>query len=310
MTRNVELSIVMLAKNEVHHLRRSLALLLAQEVNCPYELIVIDSGSEDGSRELVGEWTRRQDNVRLIPIDPAEFHHARTRNYGASLARGRYLVFLGGDAVPRDTQWLRELVTPVMAGREERVAASYSRQIPRPDADLNNVCRMGYNYGADSLVQHNGGPLTAKQRYFFSSVSCCINRELVSPPLFDESFPVNEDWTLARRLIADGLQIAYCAESVVIHSHNYGYLDMLRRSFDSGVVAAKLGVLVEGDRSVWLEARNYLRYAWRQLAARGALARLQFLLFFGISGVGIKLGLWHRSLPRTLCRVLSKYQTV
>jgi glycosyltransferase involved in cell wall biosynthesis len=310
MSSDVDLSIIMLAKNEAHHLRGSLPLLLAQETNCPYELIVIDSGSKDGTRELVAEWARRQENVRLVVIDPADFHHARTRNFGASLARGRYLVFLGGDAVPRDTQWLSELAAPVMAGREERLAASYSRQIPRPEADVNNVCRMGYNYGADSRVQRDGGSLTAKQRYFFSSVSCCISRDLVELPLFDESFPVNEDWTLARRLIGQGLQIAYCADSVVIHSHNYGYLDMLRRSFDNGVVAAKLRLLAPGDRSARVEAGNYLRYGWMALAERGSLARLQFLLFFTISGVGVKLGLWHRILPKYFCRLLSKYQTV
>jgi rhamnosyltransferase len=310
MTSPVDISIVMLVKNEAHHLCRSLPVILSQEIDLPYELIVIDSASSDGSPRVVAEYAQSHANVRLVPIAATDFHHARTRNFGAGLARGRLLVFLGGDAQPRDRQWLSRLVSPVVDGRAQGVVAAYSRQVPRQDADVNNICRMGYNYGSEPLLKNKANPKSAKERYFFSSVSCCIDLQAVTPPLFDETFPVNEDWTLARRLIGDGHQIAYSADSVVIHSHNYGYLDMLRRSFDNGVVGAKLGVLGADDPSVRREAVRYFAHGWSMLAPKGFQARLRFLLFFVVSGIGVQLGLRHRLLPRPLCSALSKYQTV
>ena len=43
--------------------------------------------------------------------------------------------------------------------------------------------------------------LSPKERYFFSSVSCAIDRRRLDTPFFDERVPVNEDITLSRHLI-------------------------------------------------------------------------------------------------------------
>ena len=299
----------MLVKNEAHHLRSSLPMVIQQRSELAFEIVVIDSGSTDGSRELVADFRQNHPPVRLHAIEPDRFHHARTRNLGASLAPGRYLVFLGGDAVPRDDNWLAGLTLPFREGTRG-LAASYSRQVPREDADVNNLCRMGYNYGDVSRVKDRDEPRSPKEKYFFSSVSCCIDLQAIAPPLFDERFPVNEDWTFARRMIGEGRKIAYCADSVVVHSHNYGYWDMLRRSFDNGVVGSKLGILDGDDPLVREEARQYLRYGWARLRERGLRARLQFVSFFLLSGVGVQLGMHHRLLPERLCTALSKYRTV
>jgi rhamnosyltransferase len=306
----VALSIIMVVKNEARNLEISLPIVLRQTIAAPYEVILIDSGSTDGSIALIEGIAVRDPRVRLIRIRPEEFHHARTRNAGVELARGAYVVFLGGDALPRDDSWLGNLVRPIMDGTADGVALAYGRQVPRTDADVSNVCRMTFNYGDVSRVKRRGQGLSSRELFFFSSVSCCVSRALVSTPFFDDAYPVNEDVTLSARVIAADLAIAYCADSVVVHSHNYGYWEMLQRAFDNAVVYRKLGIFGAGDPTVRQDGGRYLQHATRILRARRPQDILEFLGFFLVSATGVQLGRHYGRLPPSWGRALSKYGTV
>src|SRR5205807_6709801 len=94
---SVETSVLILCKNEERRIGDCLDMVFAQKGAGEFEVVVIDSGSTDRTLEIV-----RRHPVRLFEIPASEFHHARTRNYAAEMARGRYLVYLTADAVPLD----------------------------------------------------------------------------------------------------------------------------------------------------------------------------------------------------------------
>ncbi len=71
------------------------AVLAAVRAQGDVELIVIDSGSRDRSREIA-----RAAGADLIEIPPEEFGHGRTRNLGAERSSGDLICFLTQDAVP------------------------------------------------------------------------------------------------------------------------------------------------------------------------------------------------------------------
>src|SRR5579862_9368668 len=104
-----QISIIMLVKNEAKTLVQSLPVIAQQEIDRPYEVLVVDSGSSDGSAQMIQERQARDPAWRLIQIPPSDFHHARTRNLGAHLAKADHLVYLGGDALPADKLWLKRL---------------------------------------------------------------------------------------------------------------------------------------------------------------------------------------------------------
>ena len=64
---------------------------------------------QDFRSTLYEEIVRRYP-VRLEHIPPATFHHARTRNYAAGLAKGEVIVFLSQDAIPSSDNWLAAFV--------------------------------------------------------------------------------------------------------------------------------------------------------------------------------------------------------
>src|SRR5947207_1498568 len=118
-------SIIMRSFNEGWALKETLPALRAQEYR-HWELIVIDSGSTDGSVELIQRAAPRC----FIQIKPEEYNPSRVMNLGMKLAQSEFGIFLNADATPQGSNWLRPLV---MALQDPETAAVFGKQIPRPD---------------------------------------------------------------------------------------------------------------------------------------------------------------------------------
>jgi len=111
--------------NEGWALRQTLPALHGQDWT-HWELIVIDSGSTDGSVDLI----RQAGPRHFVQIPPQDYNPARVMNLGMTLARSNIAVFLNADATPIDAGWLRPLAEAV---QDELTAAAFGCQIPRPD---------------------------------------------------------------------------------------------------------------------------------------------------------------------------------
>jgi rhamnosyltransferase len=305
------ISIVRVVKNDYQNLIHSIPLILKQDVSLAYEIIVIDSGSRDGSVEFIKRMSKIDDRLSLYEIPSEEFHHARTRNLGISLSRSDIVVCLNGDAIPCDEHWLNNIVLPVINGGPERIAASYGKQIPRNDVDICNYCRMTFNYHNNNKIKDIHTNLSKSELYFFSSVNCCINTKMISPPVFNEKFPVYEDVTLSYKIISNGMRIAYCPDAAVIHSHNFTYYDILRRYFDAGSVWKRIGIFGQNDQCINSDRKRFLKHSLNILKKRSIAEKLKFSGFLFFAGLGFKLGLNYKYLPKSICiRFLSQYGTV
>ncbi|HET8592797.1 MAG TPA: glycosyltransferase, partial [Solirubrobacterales bacterium] len=74
------ISVVIPVRNGGEPMRRCLEAIRAQEVADEVEIVVVDSGSTDGTQELA-----RSFGARVHEIEPHEFNHGATRNLGARL---------------------------------------------------------------------------------------------------------------------------------------------------------------------------------------------------------------------------------
>ncbi len=98
---NVLLSVVILTKNNGTTIGKVLQQIQAQQINDPFEIIVVDSGSSDDTIKKVSQF-----NVKFYTIPPGEFGHGRTRNLASGYATGDYIVYLSADAIPANGKWL------------------------------------------------------------------------------------------------------------------------------------------------------------------------------------------------------------
>jgi rhamnosyltransferase len=216
-------SIILRSFNEAWALGSTLAALRQQEYK-NWELIVIDSGSADGSQELI----RAAHPAHFVQIQPHEYNPSRVMNHGMRLARSEFGIFLNADATPQGSNWLRPLASTL---QDPKVAAVFGRQIPRPDCQAVYACDYDRCFGPSRESVH--------WDHFFSMVSSGIRKDIWRQRGFLEKLQYAEDDEYTRWAKANGYKVLYCQDSVVIHSHNYTASQAYKRSFgDARALAA------------------------------------------------------------------------
>src|SRR4029077_13851805 len=94
-------TIAILTYNAGEPIKELLDSCLGQGVDFPFEVLVIDSGSTDGTVEAV----RSRNTVRLHQIPNSSFGHGRTRNLAVEQAKGDFVVFVTQDATAAAEHW-------------------------------------------------------------------------------------------------------------------------------------------------------------------------------------------------------------
>jgi rhamnosyltransferase len=219
------ISIILRSFNEAWALRDTLAALKHQDYT-DWELIVFDSGSSDGSVELIRQAAPRH----FIQILTHEYQPGKVLNAGMRLTRTEVAIFLNADATPQGRQWLRPLVAAL---RDPHTAAVFSRQIPRPH------CKAVF--AADYARAFGPQRESVGWDHFFSMVSSGIRRDIWTQRGFSETLQYSEDDEYTRWCRSQGYRIVYCADSVVMHSHNYSPRQAYKRCFGESWALATMG---------------------------------------------------------------------
>lgn len=290
------ISVVIPVKNGGSDLARCLDALAVQVVDDEVEIVVVDSGSRDGSPDLA-----RARGARVHTIRPEEFNHGATRNLGVSFARGDVVVFTSQDAYAADEHWLARLVAPL---GDPCVAGAYGRQVAHPGAAPPEVFFMDFLYGPRARVQSAGDATElSMETTLFSNVCSAIRRELLERFPFVDDIIMSEDQEWARRVLLEGYRLHYVADAVVRHSHPYTLAQAFRRFFDSGV-SAERAYLTGGAPSEAVMRRASLRYARSELHWLLQPGRRRWLpyavVYEGAKFLGLQLGTRWRRLPRPL----------
>ncbi len=255
-------SIIIRSFNEGWALRETLPALRAQQ-HCDWELIVFDSGSTDGSPDLIRAAAPRH----FIQIRPEEYNPSRVMNHAMRLASSDFGIFLNADATPQGSTWLGPLVQCL---QDPETAAVFGRQIPRPD------CRAVFAHDYERCFgpdRESGG-----WQHFFSMVSSGLRKDIWSQRGFLEQMQYSEDDEYTRWCRARGYRVVYCPESVAMHSHNYTPSQAYKRSFGEARALAAVWTGKPGEvnwvRTVFFGWLNDLRRDWAYCARHGRLPEL------------------------------------
>ena len=296
------ISVVIPVKNGGDDLRRCLDGIAAQELDEEVEVVVVDSGSTDGSVELA---RARGAVVHRIPAH--EFSHGASRNRGARLAKGELLVFVSQDAYALDERWLERLSAPLRD--EPSVAGVYGRQLPHAGARPPERYFLDFLYGAQPRRQRVAGPheLTMDTT-LFSNVNAAMPRVMWERFPFVEDIVMSEDQDWSRRVLLAGFTVVYEPAAVVRHSHNYTLGEAFRRFFDSGASADRAYLAGERESVRALRAAA-IRYARGELAWMWGTGQRRWIpyamVYETVKMVGLLLGANHKRLPLAAKRRLS-----
>ncbi len=211
MARALLISIVTTVRNEARNIAALLDSLVIQEP--PIEILVVDSGSEDLTREIVQRYEKQYDFVHLYVEGGTR---GTGRNFGIAKARGEAVAFIDGDAIASPF-WIKELreglaTSDIVAGKSIQIGYRPFEELERVELYVRGV---DVTYPSSNLAYRKP-----------------ILREIGG---FDEWMVTAEDIDLNLRAVLAGHAIAFRANAIVYHRTRDSYFDFLRQAFWNGV---------------------------------------------------------------------------
>ncbi len=219
----MSISVIIPTLNAEKDLSDLLMTLSAQTV-APDEVIVIDSESEDRTASLA-----EAAGAKVLHVARKDFDHGRTRDFALRQSVGDIVVFLTQDAVPANRSFLENLIRPL---GEEKVAVATGRQLPKTDAFPMEKLVRWFNYPAESHVRSEKDVEKMGIKAFFCSDVCAAYNRKIYLELggFDYPLKTNEDMFFAAKAIRGGYRVAYAADAIVFHSHNFSLKEQYNRN--------------------------------------------------------------------------------
>jgi len=232
-----EVSVAIPVYNGARYLDEVLGAVRAQRVDRELELLIVDSGSTDGSLDIA-----ERHGARIHRIPKHEFSHGGTRNLAMQLAQGDHVAFLTQDATPAHDGWLAAMLEGFAQAVD--VALVFGPHEPRPDASHMIKAEMERHFATwgDGVridvqrLERTGPGMRAYRAFpgrwtFFSDVNGAVARWAWQRFPY-RSVPYAEDQLLGREIIEAGLAKVFHPEARVLHSHDYPPLQFFRRYFD------------------------------------------------------------------------------
>lgn len=219
-----KLSVVIPCLNAAATLGEQLAALAAQVYDGPWEAIVADNGSTDGSQAVAESFRGRVPELRIV--DAADRKgQAHAKNVAARAATGDAFLYCDADDVvaPR---WLAALAAAL--SRNDFVACRYDNERLNPEwtrrTHTNPQSEGISRYDYPPFLPHAGGGGLAVTRRAHEAVGG-----------FDETLPALEDTDYCWRLQLAGFPLQFAPEALVYIRHRHDLGSIYRQGVSYGL---------------------------------------------------------------------------
>lgn len=238
-------SVIMPTYDRMMLLARALGGLARQTVNpAKYEIIIVDDGSTDATRETVEKFKLAHPSLTIRYFFQENSGPAKARNRGIREAKGGIIFFTDDDCVVLDT-WM-EILLNAFKRYPETVGVGGWMMPPEGEIPKSNTSRYiytnkyfpdsAYGYNARFLETLSNDPLMCFRVFAFNTANVCYKRKILEEVGgFREDFywPGSEDNDLAFRIMLAGHFLLYLPFHV-IHSRDMSFTDFAKLYFHRG----------------------------------------------------------------------------
>jgi rhamnosyltransferase len=264
-----------LTRNGGKTFARVLDALGEQTTPWPFEIVVLDSASKDGSDVLA-----QQHGARVEAYRPAKFRFGMARDRLFEICRGQVVVTISQDVVPAAPSWLETLVSPILAGQAE---ACVGAQLPPP-----GTYSFYWDYHGSWL---RSVAVAFDQAYGQIAISCsdlALSRATWEKLRFGDVEAI-EDRGLQIKMHQSGCRMKYVAQALSFHGHDYTWKELFNRNGSFAMGWAQLGWPYTGRRLLrdLMQPNRYLiavdafmqrkLVSWKALIFPVAMCFIQYL---------------------------------
>ena len=266
--KDINVSYIIRTYNEARHLPELLSLIENQISDFSYEIIVVDSGSDDATVSIA-----QAAGANIEAIAKSDFTFGRSLNKGIAASRGEFCVIVSAHCVPTGLSWLNGLLSPLIA--QEGIAMTYGRQIGGETTKASEHQVFKAWFPADESDDN-------RKSEFCNNANAAIRRSLWEEFPYDEHLTGLEDLDWAKRVRAKGYEIRYVPESVVIHHHDENWSQVRNRYFREAIALKmiKPSISLSWHEAAFLIIKHTLRDFFSALSDRKSKCSLAQIMLF------------------------------
>lgn len=211
-------SIIIPVKNGAATLQKCLEQIAAQVIDLEKEIIIIDSGSTDGSIDIAQKF-----NAKIISIAPKDFNHGATRNLGVQQAIGELIYFTVQDAFFATEN---DLQTMMNHFANDKIVGVFGMQAVEPILDNNPA--VWFRRASLPVVQHFIFPagvyasMKPQEQFPFTAwenVNAMYRKSALEATPF-RAINYAEDRLWAHDILSQNKELIIDANVVVFHYHH------------------------------------------------------------------------------------------
>lgn len=210
---------------------RWLSALLNQDYD-DYDILIIDSCSEDGTLSVINEYRKKSSKINLV-VKKTKQPEAFNLAIDSKLLRGDLVAMIDGDCVaPKD--WLKKLVTSLKDNNADAVGGPGFT--PKDATKMQQIIGMNLDSRFSSSK--------AGQVLRHPNMNLLIKRHILEENRFEEALPVAYDTDYGYRLTSKGHVIWYEPTAFVYHYHRSTYSAYIHQQ----ITTAKYALLLYARR--------------------------------------------------------------
>ena len=253
-----ETTILIRACNEERWLPEVLRAIESQTYR-DFEIVLVDSGSVDRTREIVAS-----SGGRIVRLRYDDFTFGHSLNVGIQHARGTYVAILSAHAIPIGDNWLERLIAPLRNPKTAMVFGGQRGHLLSKFSEARDFERI---FPAKPQLMDD-------DHVFVNNANSAIRRDLWEVHPFDEGLPGLEDAEWAKYWIPLGKEVRYEPAASVYHVHTESWPQVRHRFYREGIAgrwtAVRIMRNIPGEliREVcWAVSDVYLATRQRRLAS-------------------------------------------
>ena len=142
LKKNIPISVIICAKNEVGNLKKNLPLVLEQDYPT-FEVVLVNDSSSDETLDIMKDFAKKYKNIKLVDVKTIETFWGNKKyalTLGIKASKHNFLVFTDADCAPNSNKWLAQISSNF--SNEKSIVLGYGAYAKKEFSFLNKLIRF------------------------------------------------------------------------------------------------------------------------------------------------------------------------